>query len=165
MTEKPGRPGLQVAKYQTWLKKPCVHRFRTFCVWRSAPVRVECECGTQLLGLQGPDSTTCARTQTASLQESRPCQSLFRSLLLLAIRRPLWPVFLSSSSHSALRGLPCLGSFSVILRIRHTEGAPWVGSYSVCGSVRRLQGCPGWGPTLNVGVSGAYRGTLAGVLL
>ena len=62
----------------------------------------------------------------------------------------------------ALRGLPCLGSFSVVLRIRHIEGhppapvgvllcrlvrqalkgAPWVGSYSVVQCIRSLMGQP-----------------------
>ena len=33
-------------------------------------------------------------------QELRPFQSLFSSLLELAIRRPLWPVFLHTSAGS-----------------------------------------------------------------
>ena len=47
----------------------------------------------------------------------------------------------------ALRGLPCLGSFSVIWCLKHIEGLPWLGSYSVAGA------------------SGTERGTLGGVLL
>ena len=60
----------------------------------------------------------------------------------------------------ALRGLPCLGSFSVVQHIRHIEeaplagvllcslahqslkGAPWVGSCSVVQCVRHLMGQP-----------------------
>ena len=41
----------------------------------------------------------------------------------------------------ALRGIPCLGSFSVIQRIR-------LGSYSVDLLIRHLKGNSGWGPTL-----------------
>ena len=46
-----------------------------------------------------------------------------------------------------LRGLPCLGSFSVVWCIRHIEGRP------------------GWGPTLHICTSGTEKGTLDGVLL
>ena len=43
----------------------------------------------------------------------------------------------------AFRGLPCLGSFSVVQRVRHREGAPpWLGSYSVVPCVRCLRGQP-----------------------
>ena len=47
----------------------------------------------------------------------------------------------------ALRGLPCLGSFSVVWRIRHKEGLPCLGSYSVDQHVKHLKGNPGWAPT------------------
>ena len=40
----------------------------------------------------------------------------------------------------ALRGLPCLGSFSVALHIRHIEGTPWLRSYSVDQCFRHLMG-------------------------
>ena len=58
----------------------------------------------------------------------------------------------------ALRGLPCLGSFTVVWPIRHIEGAtlagvllcrlahqalkgaPWVGSYSLVQCIRHLMG-------------------------
>ena len=48
----------------------------------------------------------------------------------------------------ALRGIPCLGSFSVVPHVRHIEGSSWWGSYSVDWCIRQLKG-----------------GTLAGVLL
>ena len=48
----------------------------------------------------------------------------------------------------ALRGLPCLGSFSVVWRIRHIEGPLWLGSYSVDRHIRHLKGHPVWDPTL-----------------
>ena len=56
---------------------------------------------------------------------------LFFSLLQLAIRRPLWPVFSVGPAIQAFRGLPFLGSFSVVWHIRHIEGPPWLGTYSV----------------------------------
>ena len=48
----------------------------------------------------------------------------------------------------ALRGLPCLGSCSVVLCIRHIEEPPWLGSYSVDWCFRHLKGHPEWVPTL-----------------
>ena len=48
----------------------------------------------------------------------------------------------------ALRGLPCLRSFCVVLHVRHIEGSSWLGSYSVDWWVRHLKGHPGWGPAL-----------------
>ena len=44
----------------------------------------------------------------------------------------------------ALRGLPCLGSFSVVPCVRHIEGSPWLGPYSVDERVRQLKGHPVW---------------------
>ena len=38
--------------------------------------------------------------------------------------------------------------------IRHIEGPSWLGSYSVDQHVRHLKGHPGWGPTLELSVSG-----------
>ena len=43
----------------------------------------------------------------------------------------------------ALRELPCLGSFSVVQRIRHIEGPPWLRSYFVDQDIRHLKGHPG----------------------
>ena len=62
-------------------------------------------------------------------------------------RSPLWLIFLHLSAVQALRGLPCLESFSAVRAVRHIEGspgwcpshrsehealkgAPWVGSWS-----------------------------------
>ena len=71
-----------------------------------------------------------------------PYQSLFSSLWYLTIRRPLRLVFAHSSTVQALRGLPCLGSFSVVPCIRHIEGPPPSAPLPA----------PGWGPTLSFGV-------------
>ena len=61
----------------------------------------------------------------------------------------------------ALRGLPCLGFFSVVPCIRHIEGPPphpRLGSYPIDWHVRHLKGHPGWGPSLLFGMSGTQRG-------
>ena len=59
------------------------------------------------------------------LQELWPYQSFFFFFepLELAIRRSLWLIFFRSSIQ-ALRGLPCLGSFSVVQCVKHIEGPP-----------------------------------------
>ena len=44
----------------------------------------------------------------------------------------------------ALRGLPCLGSFSVAQHIRHMARRPWLGPYSVDWRIRHLKRHPGW---------------------
>ena len=60
------------------------------------------------------------------------------SLASLSVAPPIW----------VLRGLPCLGSFSVVWRIRHIEAPCWLGSYSVVLHISNLKEHPGWGPTL-----------------
>ena len=92
-------------------------------------------------------------------QELRPSQSLLSSLLLLVIRSLFGQSFSVALPILALRGLLCLGSFSVVWCIRHIEGSVtavllcrlvhrslkgghWVGSYSVVQCVRCLMGQP-----------------------
>ena len=66
----------------------------------SAPVRVEREGGASawLAGTLATPSVQGHRLPPP--QELWPCQSRLSSLLWLAIRRPLWPVFLRNSAHS-----------------------------------------------------------------
>ena len=71
-----------------------------FVCGSSAPVRVGHEVGTTawLVG-----TAVAPNVQGHGLplpQELRPSQSLFLSLLQLAIRRPVWPVFLCSPARS-----------------------------------------------------------------
>ena len=105
-----------------------------------------------------PGGTKCAGTQTASMagvmalpvffQASRSWPSEGLSSQFFSIALPV----------QALRGIPSLGSFSVVWHIRHIEGppltgvllyrsahqalkgTPWVGSYSVVQRVRHLMG-------------------------
>ena len=72
-----------------------------------------------------------------------PIRVFFSSLLQLGIRRPLWP-FSVAPPIQALRGFPCLGSFSVVwVRcFRHIEGAPLAG-FLLCRLARQaLKGAP-----------------------
>ena len=75
----------------------------------------------QRLALRGP--------RPPLRQEVGPSRSPFLGLLQLAIRRALRPVFLLALPIQGLRGLLCLGSFSV-------------------GYVKYIEGPPNWGPTL-----------------
>ena len=146
LTEKPGRPQSRVAKSRTRPMQPCMHRGRTH--WgSSAPARAEREGGAAAW----PSGTLVASVQGHGClchRSSGPIRAFFRASCS-------WPsegLFGQSLSIAppvqALRGLPCLGSFSVVRPIRHIEGppdrvllcslayqslkgAPWVRSYSV----------------------------------
>ena len=130
LTEKPGRPQSTLLKQlKTLLKQPCMHRRKTFfACGSSAPVRAEHE-GGAAAWLAG--TLVAPSVQEHGLppsQELWPYRSLFSSLFLLAIRRPLWPVFVARPIQ-ALRGLPRLGSLFVDRCVRHLKGPPWLGSY------------------------------------
>ena len=86
---------------RTLLKRPGHRGTRHFfACGSSAPVRVEHEGGTAawLVGTLAVPSVQGHGLPPQ--QELWPYQSLFSSLLYLAIRRPLWPVFLRSSTCS-----------------------------------------------------------------
>ena len=119
----------RVTKSWTRPKQPCVHRHKAFfACGSSAPVRAEHE-GGAAAWLAG--TLVAPSVQEHGLppsQELWPYRSLFSSLFLLAIRRPLWPVFVARPIQ-ALRGLPRLGSLFVDRCVRHLKGPPWLGSY------------------------------------
>ena len=56
-------------------------------------------------------------------------------------------LFGQSSPIQALKGLPCLGSFSVVRQVKHIEGLP------------------GWGPTLKIHASGVWWAKLSSIQL
>ena len=150
--------------------QPCTHRHETFFACSSsAPVRVEREGGAAawlartlvVPILQGP--------RLPLLQVLWPYQSFFEPLVAgdqktsLASLSGALPI-------QALKGLPCLGAFSVVWCVRHIEeaplagvllfrwvgqalkGAPWVGSYNVVQCVRHLMGQPLYCSAANAGV-------------
>ena len=149
LTEKPGRPQSTGLQSRTLPKQPCGHRCKTFLACgSSAPGRVECEGGAaawlsgtlaapsvQGHGLPPPQSYGPIRVFIPASCSWRS-EGLFGQSLSVAP-----PV-------QALRGLPCLGSFSVVWRLRHIEGHPRLGSYSVDWRVSHLKGHPVRGPTL-----------------
>ena len=131
LTEKSGRPqstGSQRVEHD--LSDPmCINTrkkkfFFFLACGSSSPVRVEREAGAAawLAGTLAAPSVLGHRLP--SLQASWPYQSLSLTLLWLATRRPLWPVFLVALPAQAFRGLPRLGSFSVVQHVRHIQGPP-----------------------------------------
>jgi len=55
----------------------------------------------------------------------------------------------------ALKGIPCLGSFSVVRHVRHIEGPPPLTEVLLCRSAHQaLKGAPWWDPTLKFSASG-----------
>ena len=128
----------------------------TLCAWTqdffpcgsAAPVTAELEGGAAawLVGTLAVPSVQGHRL--LPWQELWPYQSLFSASC------SWWPEGLFGQTFSvapldqALRGLPCLGSFSVVWHIQHIDGPLWLGSYSVDWRIRHLKGHPAWGPAL-----------------
>ena len=92
----------------------------------------------QLLSFQGTSQRQVCRDTDCLCLRSHGPESSFEPVVAgdqkasLASLAPIPPV-------QALRGLPCLGSFSVVLCIRHIEGPPRLGPYSVDRHVRQLK--------------------------
>ena len=132
----------RIAKSQTLPKQPCVHRSKTFfACGSSAPVRVECEGGTAL-SCGVPGGAKCSGTRTASATGVMALSVFFQASCSWRSEALFGQSLSISPPIQALRGHPCLGSFSVVWCIRQTEGPPWLGSYSVG---RHLKGHPGCG--------------------
>ena len=126
--------------------QPCMHRYKTFfACGSSAPVRVECEDGVAawLVGTQVfRDTYRLHRKSYGPIRVSFRASCSWRSEGLFGQSLSLALLI------QVLRGLPCLGSFSVVRHIRHIEGPTRLGSYSVDWCIRHLKGHPGRGPTL-----------------
>ena len=149
----------RVAKSQTLLSDPAHIDTRLFFACGStALVRVERESGTAAW-LEGTLPAPSVQGQRLPLpQELWSYQSLFLNLLQLVIRRPFWPVFLHSSTHSGTQRAPLPGilfccsaqrahrgpSLAGVLLCRSEcqslKRTPWVGSCSVVQCVRHLTG-------------------------
>ena len=136
----------RVTKSRTLLKQPCMHRCKTHC-GSSAPTRAEREGGAAAW----PAGTLVASVQGHGClhhRSSGPIRAFFRASCSWPSEGLFGQSFSIAPPVQALRGLPCLGSFSVVWPIRHIEGppdrvllcslayqslkgAPWVRSYSV----------------------------------
>ena len=132
----------RVTKSWTRPKRPCAHICKNFFACGiSAPVRVEHE-GGAAAWLVGTLAVSSVQGHgLPPFQELWPYQSLFSSWYSEGL---FSQSFSEAPPIQALRGLPCLGSFSVVRCIRHIEGRPWLGSYSVVSCIIHLKEHPGW---------------------
>ena len=152
----PGREAWQATVYRavnSWTlpKQPCMHRCRFLFVYFFLPVAAlpQWELSVkmaQLLGLRGPWKHQVCRDMDCVHPRSYGPVSL--SEPLSGDQNPFLASLSLALPVQALRGLPCLGSFSVVGCKRHTEGPPWLESCAVDRRVRHLKGRPGWAPTL-----------------
>ena len=168
----------RVAKSQTGPKRPCMHKHKTcifFACGNSVPVRVEHEGGAAVWLSVSLVAPSVQGHRLPLQQVSWPYQSLF-----FQASCSWWSEDLFGYSFSialpiqALRGFPCLGSFSVVRCIRHIEGPPgwsptrrsalqslkgatWVGSYSVVQCIRCLMDQPLYCSAADAGVWGRER--------
>ena len=98
-----------------------------------------------------PGGVKCSGTQTAStagvmaLSES----FFFLRLLYLVIKKPLWPVFLRSSTHLGTWRDPLPGILFCCSCTRHIEGAPRLESSSVGWVISHKKEHPVWVNTQN----------------
>ena len=120
----------------------------------------------QLLGFQGPWWRHREGTETASVAGVTALSESFLKPLVAGNQKAFVQSFSIALPIHALRGIPCLESFSAVPCVRHIEGpltgvllcrlahqtlkgAPWVGSYSVVQRFRCLMGQPLYCPNAN----------------
>jgi len=139
----------RLAKSRTQLKWPCAHRHKTFfpvaalSQWE-LNVKV-----AQLLDLQGTWGHQLCRDTTGI----RALSVFFESLVAGNQKSSLDNCSISPPIQ-ALRGFPCLESFSVVQCIRCIEESPWLGSYSVVPCNGCLMNQPLYCSAANAGVWG-----------
>ena len=139
----------------TRLKQPCMVFFflqdaRLFLPVAALPQGELSVKVAQLLGLQEPWWRQVCRDKDCLHHRSYgPIRVFFLASCSCRSEGLFGQSFFVALPIQALRRLPCLGSFSVVLCVRHTEGSFWLGSYSVDRRVRHLKGHPGWDPTLD----------------
>ena len=100
------------------------------------------------MACRAPGKAKCAGTRTASTLGVMALSESFFELLVAGDQKASGQPLSVAPPIQALRGLPCLGSFSIVQHIRNIGWLPWLGSYSVDQHVRHLKGHLGWGPTL-----------------
>ena len=157
----------RVTKRRTLPKQPCMHRHKTFLPVAALP---QCDLSVkvvQLFGLWGPwRDQVCRDTNSLHHRSYGPIRVFFQASCSWRSEDLFGQSFSVALPIQALRGLPCLGSLSVVQHDRHREGppqagvqlcrlahqafkgAPWERSYSVVQLISHLKEYPGWGPTL-----------------
>ena len=139
----------RVAKSRTWPKWPCTQRCKTFVPVAALP---QWESSVKV-----PAAAWLAETLAAPSMQGHglPSPQSYGPIRVFIPASCSWQsegLFGQSLSVAPpiqeLRGLPRLGSFSVVWRLRHIDGHPRLGSYSVDWPVSHLKGHPVRGPTL-----------------
>ena len=153
LSEKPGRPqstGLQRVGHDRSDPECIIARFFFFFLPVAALPQWELSLKVaQLFGLQGPwRCQVCRDTDCLRHRSYGPIRVFFWASCSWWSEVLIGQSFSIASPIQALRGLPCLGSFSVVWCFRHIEGPPPLGSYSVDWCTSNLKGHPGWGPAL-----------------
>jgi len=133
----------------TQLKQPCTHRCKTFLPVVALPQRELSVKVVQLLGLWGPWwRQMCKDRDCLHHRSYGPITVFFRASCSWWSEGPFGQCFSLALPMQALRGLPCLGSFSVVWHIRHIEGPPLAGVLSCRSAHQALKGAPWVGSTL-----------------
>ena len=99
----------------------------------------------QLLGLLGPWwCQVCRDTDCLHCRSYGPIRVFFWGSCRWQSEDLFDQSFSVAPPIQGLKGLPWLGSLSVVWCVRYIEGTPWLESYSVDPRVRHLKGHPGW---------------------
>ena len=127
LTEKPGRPqstgSQRVRKCQKGQSDPvCIDARLFFACGISVPMRAECEGGTAawLVGLW--QHQVCRDMDCLCHRSYGPIRVFFWASHGWCSEGLLDQCFSVALPFQALRGLPCLGFFSVVWRTRHIKG-------------------------------------------
>ena len=170
----PDREAWQATVYRigrswTQLKRPCMHRHKIFFFLPVAALpqwELSMEV-VQLLGFWGPwGHWACRDTDCLCCRSYGSLRVFFQAFFSWRSEGLFGQSFSVVPPVQALRGLPCLGSFSAVWHIRHIEGlplagqhqalqgAPWVGSNSVVQCIRCLMGQPLYCSAADPGIRG-----------
>ena len=126
LTDKPGRPqstGSQRVE-NNWRDPVCIDVRLFFACGSSAPGRVEHQDGTAACDTGTKAALSVQGHGLLNLQELWPHQSFFEHLVAGDQKASLAKSFSVALPIQALRGPPCLWSFSAVGHIRHIEGPP-----------------------------------------
>ena len=146
---------LQGPKSQTLLKWPCMHGHTNFLSVAALPQWELSVKVAQLLSLQGPWQCQVCRDTDCLCHRNYGLTTVFFLASCSWWSEGLFDqAFSVGTPGQVLRGHPCLGSFSVIQRVRHIEGAPLAGVLLCSSVVRHLMGQPLYYSAANAGMCG-----------
>ena len=95
----------------------------------------------QLLGMEGPWwHQVCRDMDCLHHRNYGPIRVFFQASCSQQPEGLFGQSFSAALPIQALRGPPCLGSFSVVQWVRHIDTLPWLGSYSAYLHIRHLKG-------------------------